>query len=152
MLRSMELSTVGTALEILNKAWKGLEAVRERAQASKDAALKSGVGTLYDDFNSLKSAIVRLTDENAKLRQTISEGAEKPPKPEIRQTGKANYYYVGSEGPYCQPCYDVNKRLVNLTPQQRYAGGVGRKCHVCDNLFIEEAAQPGRAQIKMYRG
>jgi hypothetical protein len=145
----MELSTVSTALELLNKARKGLEAVRERAQMSRDAALKSSVGTLYDDFNSLKSIIVRLTEENANLRQTISAGvAEKSAKPEIRQVGRTNYYYVGAEGPYCQPCYDVNKRLINLTPQQSYAAGTGRKCQVCNNLFIEEKAKLGRAQVK----
>jgi hypothetical protein len=57
----MELTTVGAALEIVNKAWKALEAVRERAQTSKDAVLKDNISNLYDDVLALKAIIVRLT-------------------------------------------------------------------------------------------
>jgi hypothetical protein len=148
----MELTTVGAALEILNKSWKALESIRERAQASKDITLKEGVGKLYDEFNSLRSVVIRLTDENTDLRRTISGGAKKPPEPEIRQVGTANYYFVGDKGPYCQPCYDVTHALVNLTPQTSYAAGTGRTCLVCKTLFIEVAASPRSMQIRPYMG
>ena len=49
----------------------------------------------HDDVLALKAIIVRLTEENADLRRSIAEGAEKPPKPEIRQVGAVNYYFVG---------------------------------------------------------
>ncbi len=42
--------------EILESAWKALEAVRERTQASNDLALKANAGKLYDEFNLLRSA------------------------------------------------------------------------------------------------
>jgi hypothetical protein len=145
----MELTTVGAALEIVNKAWKALEAIRERAQTSKDSVLKDNISNLYDDVLALKAIIVRLTEENADLRRSIAEGAEKPPKPEIRQVGAVNYYFVGEEGPYCQPCYDDKGKLVNLTPQQRYSGGTGRKCEVCKNLFIEGAGPTPKVQMQI---
>jgi hypothetical protein len=135
----MELTTVGAALEIVNKAWRALEAIRERAQTSKDAALKANIGELYDEFLALKAIVVRLTDENAALYRAQ---AEKPPKPEIRQVGETNYYFVGDQGPYCQPCYDCNGKLVNLMPKHRYAGGTGRKCRVCNNVFFEVHESP----------
>lgn len=144
MLSRMELSTVGTALEIVNKAWKALEAVRERVQTSKDTALKSDVSKLYDEFLSLKSIIVRLGDENAALRRAQ---IETPPKPTIRQVGETNYYFVGEQGPYCQKCYDGQGKLVNLAPRVNYAGGPGRKCEVCGTVFHEENKAP-RAQIR----
>ena len=67
----MKFSTVGTALEIVSKAWKVLEAVRERAQTSKDAVLKDNISKLYDEFFALKSIILRLTDENAALGSVL---------------------------------------------------------------------------------
>jgi hypothetical protein len=141
----MELSTIGAALQILDRAWKALEAVRERVQASKDAALKEGVGKLYDEFNALRSAITRLKEENASLRQAQ---IEKPQKPEIRQVGQANYYFVGDDGPYCQPCYDRDKKLIRLTPAQEVAGGFGRKCLVCLLPFVEKTTPAPRMALQ----
>jgi hypothetical protein len=148
----MELSTIKTALDLLGNASKGLESVRERAKTSNDAALKESISKLYDDFLDLKAIIVRLTEENAGLRQQISQGVEKPLKPEIRQVGETNYYFVSDKGPYCQPCYDLNGKLMTLTPQQNYAGGTGRKCHVCNNTFFETTARPGRTSIRPFMG
>jgi hypothetical protein len=137
----MELTTTAAALEILSKAWKALEAVRERSQQSKDSALKLGVNGLYDDFASLRSAIMRLTEENETLRKAQ---IEKPQKPEAREVGETIYYFDGERGPYCQPCYDRGKKLVPLTPAQDFAGGFGRKCQVCDGLFIERRRNQSR--------
>jgi hypothetical protein len=141
--------TVSAVLEIASKVTKGLNAMRERASASKDNDFKSEVGDLYDQFNSLREGLNRLTDENAKLKRSLAEleNKEKTPTPEIRQVGLTNYYFVGDkEQPYCQPCYDVNHRLVPLSPQQSYAGGTGRMCSVCKNHFYETEA-PRRGQI-----
>jgi hypothetical protein len=63
---------------------------------------------------------------------------EKPPAgPEIKQVGLTNYYFLGEKGPFCQPCYDVNRKLIPLAPRDRYAGGMGRKCEVCNKVFFE---------------
>lgn len=133
----MELSTVKTALELLGKASSGLESVRERSKTSNDVELKRMIGALYDDFNDLKSIVLRLTGENDGLRQLISQSPETPSKPQIRQVGESNYYYMGEEGPYCQPCYDVKEKLIPLQPRQEFAGGTGRQCSVCHNTFFE---------------
>jgi len=127
-------TTIGTALDLVSKASKALDSVREQAKTSSDAMLKENISKLYDDFLDLKAIIIRLTEENTELRRTMSE---KPAKPEIRQVGSANYYYVGEEGPYCQPCYDRDSKLVNLQPRQEFAGGHGRRCGVCLTVFFE---------------
>jgi len=141
----MALETAAAALEILSGAWKALERVRERAQTTIDIELKASIGKLYDDFNALRSIVVRLTDENAELLQSITEA-----KPEIRQVGEVNYYYyLGETGPYCQKCYDKDGKLVALGPRlENYAGGPGRKCQICGTVFHEQHAGPRRAQIK----
>ncbi len=137
----MELTTVATALGIVEKVSKGLNWVRDRARASKDADLKESISDLYNDFLDLRSVIVRLTEENAELQRQLDAEKEKP---ESRQVGEANYYFVGEEGPYCQPCYDDKGKLIRFTPQHHHAGGTRRQCRVCRNVFIEvpEAPQP----------
>lgn len=144
----MELSTIKTALDLLGNASKGLESVRERAKTSNDAALKESISKLYDDFLDLKAIIVRLTEENAGLRLQISQDAEKSPKPELRPSGRTNHYYSDNQGPFCQPCYDLKGKLIALSPKQRFASGMGRKCEGCKTLFIEESAGPARAQVR----
>ena len=142
----MPLTTAAAAVQILSSAWKAVEAVRERAQASKDNALKAEVGRLMDEFNSLRSIVTRLTEENEELRRSQ---IDKPVKPEIRQVGEVNYYFVGEAGPYCQKCYDKDGKLVALGPRlENYTGGPGRKCHICGTVFHEQHRGPRRAQIK----
>ena len=140
------ISVATAALGIAEKAWKALEAVRERAQASKDVELKARIGDLYDDFLALRSVIVRLTDENADLRRSETEA-----KPEIRQVGEVNYYFVGESGPFCQKCYDKDGKLTMLGPRlEGYTGGPGRKCQLCGTVFHEQHKAPPRMQIKPY--
>jgi hypothetical protein len=143
----MGFTTAAAALKILETAWKTLGAVRERAQASKDNALKESVGNLLDDFNSLRFAVARLTEENDELRKAQ---VEKPPRPDIREVGRTNYYFAGEDGPYCQPCFDVKGKLIPLSPRQRYGSGFGKKCEVCKNLFIEADAPPMKIQARPY--
>lgn len=152
MLFYMDISSVGTALDLLGKASKGLDSVRERAKTSNDAAFKENISKLYDDFLDLKAVILRLTEENAELRRQIADTAEKPPKPELRQVGNANYYFVGDEGPFCQPCFDSNQKLINLTPRKEFGSHMGRQCLVCHHVFSESenSTPPRRIQITPY--
>jgi hypothetical protein len=146
----MALTTITAALDLISKSSKALDSVREQAKSSHDAVLKENILGLYDHFLDLKAIVLRLTEENAALRQSMAAQAVKPPKPEIRQVGETNYYYVGDQGPYCQKCYDGNNgKLVNLMPRQDYAGGPGRKCEVCETVFFE-SRRPQGGQIKPY--
>jgi hypothetical protein len=146
----MDPNTVRISLQMLGSAWKTLEATRERAQTSKDIVLKANINRLYDEFLELKSIIVRLGDENDELR---GAKAANEPKPELRQVGGANYYFFGEDGPYCQPCYDVDAdhRRVSLTQRQKFLSGFGRQCLVCSKVFIEEEGPAPQARIATQR-
>src|SRR5713226_5120364 len=124
------LTTAVAAAQIISKATTALNAARERAKGSKDTDLKIHINTLYDEFLNLKELLIRLTDENSEQRHKIAELEKPVAKPELRQVGTANYYFVGDVGPYCQACYDVSpeRRLVRLTQQQAYNGGIRRQC------------------------
>jgi hypothetical protein len=140
----MPLTAVAAATTILTNAMKALDSLREQAKGSKDANLKENISKLYDNLLDLKAAVIRVEEENSELKRTIAQSAEKPPEPELKQVGTAIYYFVGDNGPYCQPCYDCNHRLVWLTPLIDYAGGRGRKCEVCNKVFFESAGSPAR--------
>ena len=125
------------AAQILSNTLAVLKAVRERAKTSKDAELKAQISDLYDSVLSLKEAVMLVSDENQQLRMQIAELSHPAEKPEIKQVGLTNYYFLGEKGPFCQPCYDVSGKLIPLAPQVRYAGGIGRKCEVCNKVFFE---------------
>lgn len=135
-------SATTIAAQVLSNTLAVLKTVREQAKESKDATLKSHISDLYDSVLSLKEAVMIVTDENDELKRQIAElqkRSEKP-APEIRQVGAVHYYFVGEEGPYCQPCYDVDPkkgRLVRLSPPEPWSGGQRRHCLVCNAIFQE---------------
>jgi hypothetical protein len=134
----MSVTTATTiAAQVLSNTLAVLKTVREQAKTSKDADLKSHISDLYDSVLSLKEAVMLVTDENNQLRARIVELEHPSSRPEIKQVGLTNYYFAGEKGPFCQPCYDVNGKLIPLAPQNRFAGGVGRKCEVCNKVFFE---------------
>ncbi|HZR65859.1 MAG TPA: hypothetical protein VFA85_11970 [Terriglobales bacterium] len=130
-------SATTAAAQILSSTLAVLKTVRERAKASKDSELKGQISDLYDCVLSLKEAVMLVTDENRELLTRIAALEHPASKPEIKQVGFTNYYFVDEKGPFCQPCYDVNGKLIPLAPQVRYAGGLGRKCEVCNKVFFE---------------
>jgi hypothetical protein len=140
----MTLTSINAATGILSNAMKLLDSVREQAKGSKDLALKESISKLYNDLLDLKAAHIRIEEENAELRRQIAQSKDKPPKPEIRQVGAVNYYFMpGEEEPYCQPCYDgKSKSLVRVSPPEPWGGGQRRTCPVCHMIFQETQAPP----------
>lgn len=119
---------------------EALKGVRERAQTSKDSDLKERISGLYDNLLSLKEAILQLTEENLQQKHQIEElqRAHEAPRPELRQVGACNFYFLGEDGPYCQPCYDGKGKLTKLSPQQVWNRGVRRQCVLCQKYFYEK--------------
>jgi hypothetical protein len=133
----MSLTAAAAAAKILAETLSLSKTVREQAKGSKDTGLKALISDLYDSVLSVKEAVMLVTDENIDLRRRIAELERPPEKPAIRQVGLTHYYFEGTQGPFCQPCYDVKGKLIPLAPQNRYAGGIGRKCEVCNKVFFE---------------
>ena len=144
-------SATTIAAQILSNTLAVLKTVREQAKESKDVTLKGHISDLYDSVLSLKEAVMLVTEENNELRRRIAELEKPPAKPVIKQVGLTHYYFLGDEGPFCQPCYSVNGKLVPLAPQNRYAGGLGRKCEVCNKVFFE-TNEVGQTQIQPFGG
>jgi hypothetical protein len=139
----MPLTSANAAIQILASAMRALNAAREHSKASKDTDLKADINTLYDELLALKEAVIRVTDENAELKRDLAEQrarqSEAPAlKPELRQVGSVNYYYIGDKGPYCQPCYDDKGKSVALSPPEDWNNGIRRECPVCKEYFYEK--------------
>jgi hypothetical protein len=138
----MSLTSVNAAVQLLLSISKTLNAARERAQATKDATLKDLINTLYDDMLALKEVVQRVTDENARLQQSLL--VEKS-GPEIRQVGAENFYFDGDKGPFCVPCYINKTKLSPLSAPQEWNGGLRRRCPVCEKYFYERPMDDGPA-------
>jgi hypothetical protein len=138
----MTLTSANAAVQILASAMKALNAAREHSKVSKDTDLKADINTLYDELLALKEAVVRVTDENTELKRALEEyvarQSEVQLKPEVKQVGAVNYYFVGTQGPYCQPCYDGKGKLVALSPAEDWNEGVRRRCVLCKEYFYEK--------------
>jgi hypothetical protein len=136
------VSIAALSLQLLSKTTEALNALRERSQRTKDIDIKDQINTLYDNVLGLKEVVSRLLDENKELHNRLEKQQHASAKPNIRQVGDTNYYFVdGDEKPYCQPCYDGNqkaKRLVALLPPENWRGGIRRQCPVCDTYFDEK--------------
>lgn len=141
---------VAAASQILSTALNALKLVRERAQTSKDNDLKAHISALYDSLLSLKEALILVTQENDELKRMIAKLEHPPDKPELRQVGASNFYYVGGNGPFCQPCYDGKGKLTALTPPEPWSGGVRRECVLCHEFFWEKPPERTSARRKPY--
>jgi hypothetical protein len=136
------ISVAGLVLSLTTKATEALNALRERAQRTKDIEIRNEIATLYDTVLELKEVLSRLSDENKELKRKLEEQQHPPEEPKLKQVGSTNYYFKGDEGPFCQPCYDVDpkqKRLVALSPSFHDADLqiTSRSCPVCHQTFFE---------------
>jgi hypothetical protein len=131
----MPLTAAAAAAKILDTALNLFKSAREQAKVSKDTDLKETISSLFDVVLDLKQAVLLVTEENNQLRAEREKSTEQPKR---KQVGEAIYYFVGDEGPFCQPCYDDKKKLVALTPAEPWSGGIRRQCLVCHHFFHEK--------------
>ena len=112
--------------------------------------IERNVLTLHDarERRTAQDAILRHRDDTA-IQAAIDRALK-----ENRNVYLPVGHYCLSRGLRCQPCYDDKGKLVNLMPPQRYAGGTGRQCRVCKNVFFEVNEPQPRMQmrIKPYTG
>jgi hypothetical protein len=108
------------------------------------------VAKLVQDYNNLplKKMIVQLEDEitalqseNREMKQQLAIRAEMTPK------GPHNYFYCGDVGPYCPKCWQADGKAALLPALEDFAAGLGRRCQVCKELYVEQKATRRRQVI-----
>ena len=105
----------------------------------------------YDDL-PLKEEIVALKMKVFELQEELLEAKRLlAQREEMHVDGPFGYCFKpGDNKPYCPTCWQGSHKEVNLPPQNNYAGGYGRVCRVCKQLYVEREKPPEQRQIRPY--
>jgi len=94
---------------------------------------------LYQKILDLRDEILKLREDNIKLKEKV-KSLDKEKKVNKKMVFEPPYYWLKDgekkDGPYCQNCYDDNKKLIRL---QKIRNGVWKclkcKCYVRDQSY-----------------
>lgn len=106
-----------------------------------DLIKKGATVEAQEKIMELREAAVELQDEVHDLREKIKQVEEELRiKGQIRWKSPYNFLDAedGEEGPYCQRCYDVERKLVRLL--ELHAKGFWT-CHSCDKDVMDDRYQ-----------
>jgi hypothetical protein len=128
--------------QLLNSAVSTAKTIREFAKDSSDTTLKSEIHSLYDMLLDIKAKVLDLDEENRTLKAQLAlkDDIEGPTSPH-------GYFHRKSKpnNPLCPKCLQSkDKQDVFLSEVTQFAGGRGRKCVVCNFLYIED----GTARVR----
>jgi|HubBroStandDraft_6_1064221.scaffolds.fasta_scaffold146396_2 hypothetical protein len=99
-----------------------------------DLAKKGVTIDLQERLMGLREEAMSLQEENLKLRKRIQELEEQATlREELVFDGNLYWRKVGEnkEGPFCQKCYDNDRKLVRLQDARRLAAARDWLCFVC---------------------
>jgi len=100
---------------------------------------------LYQKIVDLRDEIFELREENLGLKEKI-KNLEKDQYIQSQLTWEPPYYFLKKEekkdGPYCQKCWDENKKLIRL---QDHKNGCW-SCLACKNVVVDSSFQQSEQQ------
>lgn len=93
---------------------------------------------LYEKIVALREEILEIRAENLQLREenkTLKDNSQI--NEDLVRPENSNCYYrkddTGRHQPYCMPCWDYDRKLVNLLQgQSSYDGSGTITCKICD--------------------
>jgi len=103
-----------------------ISAITKMASGIEDHVVYNQLGDLRIEAYELKVQLLELKEENAMLKQRLTEAGQK----EI----KKNCYYFNDDGPYCTRCYDDEGKRILMHPFDNNSGMVFNRCPKCENL------------------
>ena len=107
-----------------------------------DLIKKGSAIEAQEKIMELRESAISLQEENAELRQRVN-ALEEQLAVRAKVIWEPPYYWVEEQGgkrdgPYCQPCYDKDAKLIRLQDEKR-----GRwHCRVCGKHFHDKNYQP----------
>jgi hypothetical protein len=137
----MDIASIGAALSSIKTAADLAKILKDSnsslGQAEVNFKLADLVGALADakmDIASIKELLIEKEQEILELKKSLeTKGNIKWEKP---------YYFLqtsdSKEGPYCQTCYDNDKKLIRLQGGDNGAWS----CHVCTGYFEDSNYRP----------
>jgi hypothetical protein len=95
----------------------------------------------YNDLELMKQIVALQTEvfdlqtENLDLKKQIARINEREKM--IRREPHGYYYKDGEEVPHCAKCWENDGKLITLPATADHGSFVGRRCRVCNHLYIE---------------
>ncbi|WP_458699857.1 hypothetical protein ACKGJI_08505 [Sulfurospirillum sp. 1307] len=133
----MDLTTISTALSSLKTAYDISKIISDSSTSLEEAEIKLKLSELISAIADTKSQIsdikLELIDKNEKI-QELESALQVQNELEFEQP----YYWKltgdSKDGPYCQKCYDDNKKLIRLQ-DEKYGSW---RCMVCESYFRDK--------------
>jgi len=125
------------AISIISSAIKTVQKLREVAQKRKDADTNTLIADLMLSLSDLKMQFADLQEENLNLKAEIKKIGEQSELRSKLILKNLLYYFKEDEpdradGPYCTRCFDVESKLVLVTPLFGDFKAFGKfVCHNC---------------------
>lgn len=134
MYQMADLASIAAAFSSIKAATDIAKAIREGAIALEKAEDKLKLAELIDKLVDAKLQIASIQESIMEKEERIRE-LEKQAEIRGKIIYEAPYYWLDNgsrkDGPYCQQCYDSEKKLIRL---QSYSGGHWR-CMACDGGY-----------------
>lgn len=123
-------TSLDTATAIVKTYIGAKDAISEIEQKIKSIELMESIVNAKSNVIELKSALIDKDEEIRKLKDELKL------RNEMKYEAPVYWHYTeeGKEGPYCQKCYDDNKKLIRLQVFDSHHEGAWT-CEVCDTHY-----------------
>jgi hypothetical protein len=96
----------------------------------------------------LEVGIAELQRDRITLEGKVAELSQELATKKAMQFRQPYFWQQGDEIPFCPKCWEGSGKAVHLSTPYQMAGGIGRRCVNCDEIFWE-----GGSPVRMnYRG
>jgi len=109
-------------------------------EKARNLEIKQAVLSIQEELQAQREANLALRDQNLTLKERIAElETASRQTADLQFDGK--FYWLGEgatrTGPFCQVCFDRDRKRVRLPPSEPWNNGVRRDCNVCRQCFNE---------------
>ena len=123
--------------QVVSNAITAMKYVREVSDGSDDLELKSRISDLYNALLDVRQSALDLDEENRALRRELGN--------QNKYVGPAaphGFYFEAEDTqqakPICPLCFQAQPRRIGfMSSRRQLAGGVGRKCKLCEKAIFE---------------
>jgi hypothetical protein len=136
-----DITAITAGLQSLKIAVDIVQDLRQMTKTVKNAEISLKFADLTQTLAEAKLKLVDVQEENITLRERITK-LEDEIEVQKNLIWEPPYYWVNKEdkkeGPFCQHCYDNDKKLIHLQSPSK-----GKFfCCVCKNGFIDGDYEP----------
>lgn len=133
-----DIATIGTVLGSIKTATEIAKLIKDSGSSLEQAELKLQLAELISTLADAKMEVASIQTQLLEKEEEISQLQSLLDQKKNLIWEKPYYWHEQEgekDGPFCQRCYDVEKRLIRLQ-----GGGNGRwACRACDKTFTDSS-------------